>query len=132
MLQSLCSCAIPAYQGEFLMHLLRTSKAALFMIMLMTVAVQTAHGQGDPHKVKHVIVIMQENHSSDGINPGHCADLSNPPSSLAPGKGAECSANLVSLTDTTVADAATLCPEFAKNPTRPFPAGCANFDQYGI
>jgi len=38
----------------------------------------------------------------------------------------------VSKTDTSVANAADLCPEFAKNPTGPFPAGCANFDQYGV
>ena len=68
----------------------------------------------------------------DGISPGQCADLSNPPLSLQPGKGAECSANLLSRTDTTVADAADLCPDFARNPTGPFPAACANFDQYGV
>src|SRR6266852_3882198 len=68
----------------------------------------------------------------DGINPGQCADLSNPPLSLQPGKGAECSANLLSATDTTVKDAADLCPAFAADPTGPFPASCANFDQYGI
>ena len=68
----------------------------------------------------------------DGISPGQCADLSNPPTSLQPGKGAECSANLLSATDTTVKDAADLCPRFALDPTGPFPAECANFDQYGI
>ncbi|HWZ45762.1 MAG TPA: alkaline phosphatase family protein [Candidatus Saccharimonadales bacterium] len=68
----------------------------------------------------------------DGINPGQCADLSNPPLSLQPGQGAECSANLLSRNDTTVNDAADLCPEFAADPTGPFPAACANFDQYGI
>jgi len=68
----------------------------------------------------------------DGINPGQCADLSNPPLSLQPGKGAECSTNLLSRTDNSVADAADLCPQFAANPTGPFPAACANFDQYGI
>ncbi len=68
----------------------------------------------------------------DGINPGQCADLSNPPLSLQPGKGAECSTNLLSATDTTTKDAADLCPEFAANPTGPFPAACANFDQYGV
>src|SRR6267154_2855470 len=68
----------------------------------------------------------------DGINPGECADLSNPPTSLQPGKGAECSSNLLSRTDNSVADAADLCPQFAANPTGSFPAGCANFDQYGI
>jgi len=68
----------------------------------------------------------------DGISPGQCADLSNPPLSLQPGKGAECSTNLLSATDTTTKDAADLCPQFALNPTGPFPAACANFDQYGV
>jgi phospholipase C len=68
----------------------------------------------------------------DGISPGQCADLSNPPLSLQPGKGAECSFNLLSATDTTTNDAADLCPQFALDPTGPFPAACANFDQYGI
>lgn len=68
----------------------------------------------------------------DGISPGQCADLSNPPLSLQPGRGAECSANLLSRTDTTVKDAADLCPQFALDPTGPFPAECANFDQYGF
>ena len=68
----------------------------------------------------------------DGISPGQCADLSNPPASLQPGQGAECSSNLLSATDTTVKDAADLCPQFALDPTGPFPAACANFDQYGV
>jgi phospholipase C len=68
----------------------------------------------------------------DGIDPGQCADLSNPPLSLQPGKGAECSTNLLSKTDTTTADAADLCPQFALDPTGPYPAACANFDQYGV
>jgi phospholipase C len=68
----------------------------------------------------------------DGISPGQCADLSNPPLSLQPGKGAECSTNLLSATDTSINDAADLCPAFALNPTGPYPAACANFDQYGV
>lgn len=68
----------------------------------------------------------------DGISPGQCADLSNPPSSLQPGQGAECSSNLLSKTDTTTKDAADLCPQFANDPTGPFPEACANFDQYGV
>ncbi len=68
----------------------------------------------------------------DGISPGQCADLSNPPLSLQPGQGAECSANLLSKTDTSVNNAADLCPQFAGDPTGPYPAACANFDQYGI
>src|SRR5215471_17403211 len=47
------------------MDLLKISKAALFVIVLVTVAGQTARAQGDPHKVQHVVVIMQENHSFD-------------------------------------------------------------------
>jgi phospholipase C len=68
----------------------------------------------------------------DGISPGQCADLSNVPSSLQPGGGAECSSNFLSATDTSVNDAKALCPEFAANPTGPYPASCANFDQLGI
>lgn len=68
----------------------------------------------------------------DGINPGQCADLSDPPASLQPGRGAECSTNLLSKTDTSVNDAADLCPQFAANPAGPFPAACANFDQLGV
>jgi phospholipase C len=68
----------------------------------------------------------------DGIAPGQCADLSNVPMSLAPGGGAECSSNLLSPTDTTVADAIALCPDLASDPTGPFPNQCASFDQLGF
>ena len=68
----------------------------------------------------------------DGISPGQCADLSNPPTSLQPGGGAECHANFLSNTDTTLNDAIALCPALAANPTGPYPAECANFDQLGI
>jgi phospholipase C len=68
----------------------------------------------------------------DGISPGQCADLSNPPTSLQPGAGAECSANPFSTTDTSVKDAELLCPALALNPTGPYPAQCANFNQLGI
>jgi phospholipase C len=68
----------------------------------------------------------------DGIAPGQCADLSNAPMSLAPGAGAECSSNLLSATDTTVADAIALCPALASNPTGPYPDSCASFDQLGF
>src|SRR5579871_115666 len=53
----------------------------------------------------------------DGINPGQCEDLSNPPASEQPGGGAECSANPFSTTDTSVKDAEALCPALAANPT---------------
>jgi phospholipase C len=68
----------------------------------------------------------------DGISPGQCADLSNPPTSLQPGGGAECHANFLSATDTSLNDAVALCPALGANPTGPYPAECANFDQLGI
>jgi phospholipase C len=68
----------------------------------------------------------------DGISPGQCADLSNPSLSLQPGAGAECSKNPLSTTDTTTNDAAALCPDFALNPTGPYPLHCASFDQLGV
>jgi phospholipase C len=68
----------------------------------------------------------------DGIFPGQCEDLSNPPASEQPGGGAECSANPFSTTDTSVKDAEALCPALASNPTGPYPANCASFDQLGI
>ncbi|HYM02042.1 MAG TPA: alkaline phosphatase family protein, partial [Stellaceae bacterium] len=68
----------------------------------------------------------------DGISPGQCADLSNVPASLQPGGGAECLTNLLSKTNTSVLDAEALCPALAADPTGPFPAQCASFDQLGI
>jgi phospholipase C len=68
----------------------------------------------------------------DGIFPGQCEDLSFPPFSKQPGGGAECSWNFVSTTDTSVRDAEALCPTLANNPTGPFPASCAAFDQLGV
>jgi phospholipase C len=60
----------------------------------------------------------------DGISPGQCADLSNPPASLQPGGGAECAISK--------GGAIGLCPGLGSNPTGPFPASCANFDQLGF
>jgi phospholipase C len=68
----------------------------------------------------------------DGINPGQCEDLSNPLASEQPGGGAECSSNPISTTDTSVLDAEALCPALALDPTGPYPAQCANFNQLGI
>ncbi len=68
----------------------------------------------------------------DGINPGQCEDLSNPPASLQPGGGAECSANPFSTTDTSVKDAELLCPLLTLDPTGPYPKQCANFNQLGV
>ena len=59
----------------------------------------------------------------DGISPGQCADLSNPPASRQPGGGAGC---------TSVADAQSLCPALAQNPNGPYPENCASFDQLGF
>ena len=59
----------------------------------------------------------------DGISPGQCADLSNPPASEQPGAGAGCAS---------VTDAETLCPALAQDLSGPYPGSCASFDQLGI
>jgi phospholipase C len=59
----------------------------------------------------------------DGIAPGQCADLSNPPASEQPGGGANC-------THSRTVDAPGLCPTFT--PTGPYPANCATFNQLGF
>ena len=58
----------------------------------------------------------------DGIDPGLCADLSNPPMSLMPGFGAQCAVSN--------AEAQALCPLFSGAP--PYPGFCANFNQLGF
>lgn len=58
----------------------------------------------------------------DGIGPGQCADKSAPPGSEALGGGMNCAISQALATQ--------LCP--AANPTDPFPAECASFDQLGI
>ncbi|HEX8111256.1 MAG TPA: alkaline phosphatase family protein, partial [Kofleriaceae bacterium] len=68
----------------------------------------------------------------DAAQPGQCEDLSNPPASLQPGGGAECSSNLQGDPDTSLAEAIALCPALAADPTGPYPAGCARFDQLGV
>ncbi len=68
----------------------------------------------------------------DGIAPGQCEDLSNPPASEQPGGGAECAVNPLSQTDTDVLDAEALCPALALDPTGRFPLSCASFDQLGV
>jgi phospholipase C len=59
----------------------------------------------------------------DGINPGQCADLSNPPASEQPGGGVTCS-------HSSTMDAPGLCPAFT--PTGPYPADCPTFNQLGF
>jgi len=68
----------------------------------------------------------------DDIAPGQCADASFPPASAQPGAGAQCSTNQLNPADSSVANAAALCPAFAANPTGPFPKECASFDQLGF
>jgi phospholipase C len=68
----------------------------------------------------------------DGVSPGQCSDLSNPPASLQPGGGAECSTNFENPADNSVADAIALCPPLGKDPTGQYPLLCANFDQLGF
>ncbi len=58
----------------------------------------------------------------DGIFPGQCRDLSNPPASLERGGGANC--------DKSKGDATETCPAF--QPTAAYPAGCPAFDRYGF
>jgi phospholipase C len=60
--------------------------------------------------------------SPDGIGPGQCADLSNPAGSEQLGNGANCTES------STIAH--ILCSQ--ATPDQPFPADCANFDQYGF
>jgi phospholipase C len=97
-----------------------------------------------PHWQDSVIFITWDEHGGaydhvqpprtvapDGIDPGQCADLSNPPASLAPGGGAECNAPLLG-GNSSVTDAIQLCPAFAANPTGPYPRDCPNFDQLGV
>jgi phospholipase C len=59
----------------------------------------------------------------DGIAPGQCADLSNPPASELPGGGANCA-------HSSTVDAPGICPTFT--PTGPYPVQCANFNQLGF
>ena len=59
----------------------------------------------------------------DGINPGQCADNSNPPGSTHPGGGVNCRTSANS-------DAIGLCSFFT--PTGPFPENCATFNQLGF
>jgi phospholipase C len=59
----------------------------------------------------------------DGISPGHARTSPIP---------AEPAARRGSATDTSVNGAAAQCPDFATDPTGPFPAHCASFDQLGV
>jgi phospholipase C len=58
----------------------------------------------------------------DGISPGQCQDLSNPPLSLLRGGGANCSKSMQ--------DAKETCPGFT--PQGLYPGTCPTFDRYGF
>ncbi len=58
----------------------------------------------------------------DGINPGQCADASNPPTSEQPGGGQQCTESL--------SDATAICPGLTA--TGPYPPFCATFNQLGF
>jgi phospholipase C len=58
----------------------------------------------------------------DGIDPGQCADLSNPPTSEVHGNGAQCNVSRM--------EALNICPTFTN--FGPYPSDCANFDQLGF
>jgi len=60
----------------------------------------------------------------DGLSPGQCADLSNPPASQQPGAGADCSES--------ASEAQSFCPALAQEPAAGYPDGCASFDQLGF
>ncbi|HUO03859.1 MAG TPA: alkaline phosphatase family protein [Candidatus Binataceae bacterium] len=58
----------------------------------------------------------------DGIEPGQCADLSDPPQSEQPGGGIQCTVSQE--------NAAAICPGFTS--TGPYPPTCAHFNQLGF
>ena len=60
--------------------------------------------------------------SPDGISPGQCADLSDPPASEQPGGGVQCTVSQK--------EARAICPSFTS--TGPYPENCPNFDQLGF
>jgi phospholipase C len=68
----------------------------------------------------------------DGLPPGQCADLSDPPLSRTPGLGAECMLNPFTANDSTVVEAESLCDMLAVDPTGPYPPWCMNFDHLGL
>jgi len=70
--------------------------------------------------------------SPDGVSPGQCSDLSNPPLSLQPGGGAECSENPFAANDSSVLEAESLCQMLAVDPAGPYPSWCVNFDHLGV
>ena len=60
----------------------------------------------------------------DGLFPGQCADLSNPPASEQAGAAGGCSGS--------VGEARAICPALAQSPAAQYPDSCASFDQLGF
>src|SRR5262249_42578185 len=52
-------------KGDSPMRFSAAYRAALLLLACVPALMQPAQAQGDPHKAKHIIVIMQENHSFD-------------------------------------------------------------------
>ncbi|MFI5367212.1 MAG: alkaline phosphatase family protein [Candidatus Binatia bacterium] len=69
---------------------------------------------------------QNSNPTPDGIFPGQCADLSNPPASKQPGGGLDCMVSSTSSTE----GAPGICPAFT--PTGTYPSNCPAFDQLGF
>ncbi len=80
------------------------------------------HGGYYDH-VRQPAVAQGGQDTPDGVNPGQCEDLSNPPASEQPGGGVNCN---VSRTQ----EAPGICPGFT--PTGPYPADCPTFNQLGV
>jgi phospholipase C len=60
----------------------------------------------------------------DGISPGQCEDLSNPPANRQPGASVGCGWSAY--------EAKSLCPALAQSPTAQYPDSCPSFDQLGF
>jgi phospholipase C len=67
--------------------------------------------------------------SPDGIDPGLCEDLSDPPLSMTPAGGANCMG--LPLTGHSFEQAASLCP-MLEQPKEAYPSFCAGFNQLGF
>jgi phospholipase C len=67
--------------------------------------------------------------SPDGIDPGLCEDLSDPPMSMMPGGGANCMG--LPLTGHSFEEATALCPMLVQ-PNEAYPSFCAGFNQLGF
>src|SRR5262245_10704683 len=80
------------------------------------------HGGFYDH-VKPAAAVQGGARTPDGIAPGQCADLSSPPASQQPGKGAMCN-------NSQTQDAPGLCDDFSVSGA--FPSDCASFDQLGF